>query len=176
MTPGWGRHSWAEEPFKLMTAYSFHSWDLSQAQPTNSFSHHFISLIHCQVLTFRSTTAHISKSARNLGNPGLCQRIWERRFTQSPGTGGSLCLYFPGVEVGGFHPHGFGSRHVCSEQVRQASQPDGNYGVTSLGHNAEPCEIPFFPRGGEFSWRIGMCLGGWWPRFKLGQQGKENKI
>lgn len=56
---------------------------LPHAHTVNSSSHHLISLIHCQILTFRSTAADASKPTRNLGDPGLCLRIWESTYSIS---------------------------------------------------------------------------------------------
>lgn len=49
--------------------------------------------------------------------------------------GASVCPYFSQVGVVGWsvHPDGFGSIHVYSEQVGQASSPADNYGMCLFG-------------------------------------------
>lgn len=69
--------------------------------------------------------------------------------------------------VGGVCVHlvGFGSRHVCSEQVGRASLPAGNSGMCLFGLHAESCEIPVSSGWGRLDGGVGTYQRAWWPRF-----------
>lgn len=149
MTPGWGRNSWAEEPFKFGDCLF-----LPLMRPALSSTHKFLltpfHLPHSLPVSYFRTTADVFKPAWNFGNPGLCQGIWERKLTQSPGI---WCQHLPMFLQGGggvnVHPDGFGSKRMCSEQVGGASPPAGNYATCLFGSQCSLVKYLCFLRVGE---------------------------
>lgn len=123
-TPGWGRNSWAEEPFKCGDClFLAHMTPAPRSAPK-----------------FLSTPVHLPHSRLNSyfwaadvwGVPGSAAGSGRGGSPSHQPLGTSIGLYFSRV-VGGVYPAGFGSRHVCSEQVGQASPPAASCGTRLFG-------------------------------------------
>lgn len=97
----------------------------------------------------------MSRSTRNLGNP-LPEDLEEKAYSTTMHLAPALAHISPGWVCA--RPDGFGSRHVCSEQVGRASLLLVILVYASLGYT-ESCEIPLFPGVGRINWRNGFVPG-----------------